>query len=67
MTIKKKIEVLKAIENNLLAMSNIFEKDGNNELHEKYFDRYMTMQDAIAILTDNAYCKDIAKIFDIEV
>lgn len=66
MTIKKKIEILTAKKENAYKMAMIYNEEGNEEMFKLYRREYHTLNQAIKILTDNSYAKDIAKIYEVE-
>lgn len=67
MTIKKKIEILKAESNNLYELALIFENEGNIEKYHYYLSKHIEIDHCIDILTDNKFATEMAKIYEVEV
>lgn len=60
------IKVLKAMKSNLIAVADIYAKDGNKEQYEKEMKEVLGLSTAIALLEDKSYFDDMVRIFDAE-
>lgn len=63
MTLEKKIELLKAMEDNALIMYDIYKSDGETENAKRYLREHIAFHTAIEILENDKFAAEMAEIF----
>lgn len=63
MTLEKKIELLKAMEDHAFSMYDMYKADGEGKKSKMYLQQHMAYHTAIEILENDKFADDMAEIF----
>ncbi len=63
MTLEKKIELLKAMEDHAFSMYDMYKSDGETENAKRYLREHVAFHTAIEILENDKFAGEMAEIF----